>query len=94
VAIEEGPLLAGDRDRVLSALDEIDQVLGVLDPEPWRRDAAADGLTDAEIDQLVEERQTARAEKNWPEADRIRDELAAAGIVLEDTPSGARWKRG
>ena len=48
----------------------------------------------AEIDALIEARTKARAEKNWAEADRIRDELSAKGIVLEDTPQGVKWKRG
>ncbi len=42
---------------------------------------------------LVEKRQQARANKDWAEADRIRDELAAEGVVIEDTAEGARWRR-
>ena len=38
-------------------------------------------------------RQAARAAKNWAEADRIRDELKARGIVVTDTPQGAKWRR-
>jgi len=41
---------------------------------------------------LVQAREEARASKNWAEADRIRDELLAQGIVLEDTPSGTVWR--
>ncbi len=41
----------------------------------------------------MQQRETARKEKDWAEADRIRDELASRGIVLEDTPHGTRWKR-
>ena len=48
---------------------------------------------DAEIDALIEERTKARAEKNWALADKIRDELKARGIVLEDTPKGVKWHR-
>ena len=48
---------------------------------------------DAEIDAMIEARQAARKEKNWAEADRIRDELKAMGIILEDTPQGVKWKR-
>ena len=48
---------------------------------------------DAEIDALVAAREAARAAKDWAEADRIRDELAARGIVVEDTPRGPEWRR-
>ena len=51
-----------------------------------------DGL-DAEIEALIEKRQQARKEKNFAEADRIRDGLKAQGIVLEDTPQGVKWHR-
>ncbi|HCW79660.1 MAG TPA: cysteine--tRNA ligase [Ruminococcaceae bacterium] len=47
---------------------------------------------DAEIEKLIEERTKARNEKNWAEADRIRDELKARHVVLEDTPQGVKWK--
>ena len=52
------------------------------------------GLSDTAIDELVEQRLQARADKNWADADRIRDELSAAGIVIEDGAEGARWRRG
>jgi len=48
---------------------------------------------DAEIDALVEQREQARRDKDWAEADRIRDLLAARGIVIEDTPRGPEWRR-
>lgn len=51
------------------------------------------GGLEEEIESLIEKRQQARAEKNWAEADRIRDDLKERGIVLEDTPQGVRWKR-
>jgi cysteinyl-tRNA synthetase len=46
------------------------------------------------IDELIEQRLQARADKNWADADRIRDELSAAGIVIEDGAKGTRWRRG
>ena len=52
-------------------------------------------LSDADIDRLIEERVAARKAKNFKESDRIRDELAAAGVVLEDQPGGRTlWRRG
>jgi cysteinyl-tRNA synthetase len=83
-------LLAGE-------LRALGGVLGILRvaPEQWfRAGAAAGGLTDAEIDALIEARNVARKARNWPESDRIRDELAAAGVILEDKPGGVTsWRR-
>ena len=91
VAVEEG-LAEGDRGRVAGALADVDRVLGVLDPVEWR--APADSAGDAgEIEALVRRREEARAGKDWAEADRLREELGARGVVVEDTPQGPRWKR-
>jgi cysteinyl-tRNA synthetase len=55
----------------------------------------AAALSDADIDRLIEERAAARKAKNFRESDRIRDALAAAGVVLEDQPGGKTlWRRG
>ena len=66
--------------------DELTGVLGLV----YNR--KTDSLGD-EIEELIESRQNARKEKNWAEADRIRDELKARGIILEDTPQGVKWHR-
>ena len=51
-------------------------------------------MSDEKIEQMIEERLKAREQKNWGEADRIRDELAGHGIVLEDGAGGTTWRRG
>jgi cysteinyl-tRNA synthetase len=54
---------------------------------------ASQGLTDAEIDALIAERNTARKQRNFKRSDEIRDELAAKGVLIEDAKDGVRWKR-
>jgi cysteinyl-tRNA synthetase len=77
---------------------QIGQVLGILtlEPDQWFRASARakSGLSDAEIDARVAGRIEARRAKNWAESDRIRKELAEAGVVLEDRPDGTtNWRR-
>ncbi|HZF11459.1 MAG TPA: cysteine--tRNA ligase [Thermoanaerobaculia bacterium] len=91
VAIEAG-LGAGDRERVLAALADVDRVLGVLDPAAWKEEDGAVDDTE-EITRLVHERDEARRRRDFAASDRLRDELAGRGILLEDTPQGTRWKR-
>ena len=84
----------GARARVQAVLDRADQVLAVLDAGEWAGSPeAGGGLSDAEIDALVKARSDARASRNFAAADRIRDQLSEAGVVVEDTPDGSRWKR-
>lgn len=68
--------------------DELMEVLGLL----YNRNKEDKSLDD-EIEALIAARNEARKNKNWAEADRIRDELKAQGIVLEDTPQGVKWHR-
>jgi cysteinyl-tRNA synthetase len=73
------------------------QALGLLtqDPEAWFRwtPVGTAGPTEAEIEAAIAARQAARKSKDFKESDRIRDELKAKGVVLEDGPKGTRWKR-
>ena len=68
---------------------EIDAAMRVLELERAPPTDAHDAVEDAEIDRLVEARREARRNKDFAEADRIRDELDAMGILVEDTPEGA-----
>ncbi len=88
---EEGAQAAG----LLKALAKI---LGLLQRDPEAYLHAGAGNNDSEwtsdkIEAAIVARKEARTNKNWAESDRIRDELAAAGIVLEDTPQGTTWRR-
>ncbi|MBQ8210519.1 MAG: cysteine--tRNA ligase [Clostridia bacterium] len=80
--------IINDFDRVLS-LDLAEQAKAYNEKSV----APAANEEDAEIDALVAQRTQARKDKNWAEADRIRDELNARGIVLTDTPEGVKWSR-
>ena len=76
---------------------ELASALGLAlgrDSAPGGSGGAADEGEDAEIDELVDRRLAARESRDFAEADRIRDELAARGIALEDTPHGTSWRRG
>ena len=79
----------------LAALASFDEVLGLnlLSAAEKARSAQPEEEHDPEIDALVAARTEAKRAKNWPEADRIRDELKARGIEVIDTPQGAKWKR-
>ncbi|MBE3591265.1 MAG: cysteine--tRNA ligase [Firmicutes bacterium] len=74
----------------LAAFDELGGVLGL-----WTGATAAparDGIADRLVEILVRLRSEARAARDWSLADRIRDDLASVGVVLEDLPQGTRWK--
>lgn len=71
-----------------AALDEYTKMLTVFGIE-----FQTAGLLDEEIDQLIEERNQARKDKNFARSDEIRDQLKEQGIILEDTPQGVRWRR-
>jgi cysteinyl-tRNA synthetase len=85
--------LRTDREEFLSAA----RVLGLLeeDPEEFIRKLSVSdaGLSEGEIELLIQERTLARKEKRWADADTVRSKLKEAGIVLEDGPKGTTWRR-
>lgn len=86
----------GTRTRLAQGLRVGGWLLGLLqdDPQAWfTGDRTVDGPGDEWIDARVEERQTMRGARNFAEADRIRDELADLGILIEDSAEGPRWRR-
>jgi cysteinyl-tRNA synthetase len=81
-------LSAADEARVRESLAAMDDVFGLKLLE-----VPEAGDLDAEIEALIERRNAARAAKDFARSDAIRDELAAKGILLVDTPEGTTWKR-
>ena len=84
-AIDAGQISAGDAEGIRTALMQIDPVLDIF---PKREENL-----DAEIEQLIAARNAARKARNFAESDRIRDELLARGILLEDSAAGTRWRK-
>ena len=93
--IERG-LTAGDMASVAAAKGQLlaaAQLLGVLQSNPaeWLKGDVSDALA-VEVEALIQQRAAARAEKNWAEADRIRDRLAELNVEVMDGAEGARWR--
>jgi cysteinyl-tRNA synthetase len=87
-----------ERGRLARTLRAGGALLGLLqaDPQAWfarSGGTAADDIDSAEIDSLLAQRDAFRRDRNYGEADRIRDRLAERGVVIEDKPGGARWRR-
>ena len=91
-AVADGtPFDAAHFAQAKTAWDEMASIIGLF--EQADDASASDGLADKLMDLIIAIRQDARKEKNWALADRIRDELKEAGVALEDTKTGVRWKR-
>ncbi|MQA79266.1 MAG: cysteine--tRNA ligase [Streptosporangiales bacterium] len=103
-AVRDGnaALAAGDKDTTVRLVGELRAMLGVLglDPfaSPWVDQGGDDSRLREALGRLVEvtldQRQQARARKDFATADALRDGLASAGVVVEDTPNGPRWSLG
>nr|WP_208388224.1 cysteine--tRNA ligase [Microbacterium halimionae] len=87
---------AGDKNAAAVAAAEVTGMMGTLgiavDNDSSARTVAAEASAlDVLVQSMIAQRAEARAAKDWPAADRVRDAIGAAGIVLEDTPDGTHW---
>ncbi len=87
-AMDSHEFRAGNVQPALDFLARFDSIFDVL-----KAGEKAGGLSDADIEARITERNQARKSRNFKRSDEIRDELAGAGIILEDTKEGTRWKR-
>jgi cysteinyl-tRNA synthetase len=87
-AMDSGTFLAGNIPGAKALLAQFDLFFDVLKPT-----GKSDAIADADVDALVQERTQARKSRDFNRSDEIRDQLTAAGIILEDTKDGVRWKR-
>lgn len=86
IALADNTIKADDKAEMLNVVARFDSVFHIFGE-------AKQEMLDADIQALVDERQAARAAKNFARSDEIRNLLAEKGIVLEDTKDGVRWKR-
>jgi cysteinyl-tRNA synthetase len=83
--IDEGDFSSQDAEKTLVLIERFDSVLGILKREEI--------TLDEKVVELIQKRNQARKDKKWEEADKIRKEIEALGIILEDTPEGTKWKK-
>jgi cysteinyl-tRNA synthetase len=84
-AMQDSPITGSQAVAVSNLWKELDAVLGLLIPQQEE--------ISAEVNELLEARTVARAEKNWGESDRIRDRLAELGWTVKDTPEGPKLRK-
>src|SRR6202011_1074871 len=99
-AMDRGEFRKGDAAPVLAVLESFDAIFAILQDDDSEKlhalGLASDSpvISDADIDTLVAERQAARKRRDFAASDRVRDQLAERGVILEDSRDGeVRWKR-
>ena len=90
-SIDAGAIGPGDLPAIREAFDGFDQVLACCRCGVLRTKNRLYPVE--EIERLIGERQAARRRRDFAAGDRIRDDLAARGVLLEDSAAGTRWKR-
>jgi cysteinyl-tRNA synthetase len=100
ISIDAGEFRSDDAQAVLQCLDDANAFFDVLSRQPGKATAAAvsaadsDGaLSEEKIERMIEARREARGNRNFAMADQIRKDLEAAGVLIEDTKEGVRWRR-
>jgi cysteinyl-tRNA synthetase len=100
IAIDKGKFRQGDVTAARQFLGTFDRVFAVLEDNDAAKlrelgySGGSEGLSDAEVEKMVAERQAARKRRDFASSDRIRQELADRGIIIEDSKDGSvRWKR-
>jgi len=108
-AADRGRLLHDDQAPLLAALDQFDEIFAVIHDDDtakinrameWARAEgrieaviSAPAISDAEVERLIAERAAAKKARDFTRSDALRNQLTEAGIILEDTKDGVRWKR-
>ncbi len=87
-AMDAGEFRAGNTAAAIDFLERFDRIFAVLEPTRTQT-----GLSDADVERLIAERAQAKKSRNFARSDQVRQELLEAGVILEDTKEGTRWKR-